>query len=357
MKRSKAKQTHAILNLERTELNPMVPVNLRKIWNPELFQGKKSYKNYFEGWYFKLVDAAEAHILAVIPGISLGEDNEDSHAFIQVFNGKTGDFEYFTFPVDAFSPSSKNFAVTLGKNQFSAESLTVDLNQSGQGIRGELHFENVIPYPKRFFAPGLMGWGSFVPFMQCKHGIVSMNHTLQGTLEIDGEQIAFDKGKGYIEKDWGHSFPSSYIWMQSNHFTDEGISFMLALARIPWLHTNFSGFAGLLWYNGRFHKFATYTGAQITHFEKQEQNLVRITLEDRHFKSDIEAIQGSVWKLKSPHEGTMTHSTFESLTSTINLKVYEKTSGGKRLLFEDHGRNAGLEIMDDTDELLHDLNK
>ncbi|MBN1763426.1 MAG: hypothetical protein JW878_10210 [Methanomicrobia archaeon] len=335
----------------------MVLANLRKIWNPELFQGKKTYKNYFEGWYFKLVDTAEAHILAVIPGISLGKDKENSHAFIQVFNGKTGDFEYFTFPVAAFIPSSRNFAVTIGKNQFSTASLTVDLDQSGQSIRGELHFENVISYPKRFFAPGLMGWGSFVPFMQCKHGIVSMNHTLRGTLEIDGEQIAFDNGKGYIEKDWGHSFPSSYIWMQSNHFTDEGISFMLALARIPWLHTNFSGFAGLLRYNGRFYTFATYAGARITQFEKTERNLVRITLEDRHFKADIEAIQGRVWALKSPHEGTMTHNTFESLTSTINLKVYEKTSGGNRLLFEDRGRNAGLEIMDDTDELFHDLTK
>ncbi|MCK7537696.1 MAG: tocopherol cyclase family protein [Marinilabiliales bacterium] len=28
----------------------------------------------------------------------------------------------------------------------------------------------------------------------------------------------FSGGRGYIEKDWGHSFPSAYVWMQSNHF-------------------------------------------------------------------------------------------------------------------------------------------
>ena len=328
----------------------------RKHWNPEIFQGKKTYTNYFEGWYFKLVDAAEETILAVIPGISLGEDNEESHAFIQVLNGKTGEFAYFTFPVDAFVPSTKKFEVTIKNNYFSTDALKLELNASDKRIHGELQFENLVPYPKKVLAPGFMGWGTFIPFMQCEHGIVSMNHTLRGTLEIDGERIIFNGGKGYSEKDWGHSFPRSYIWMQTNHFTQEGASFLLAIARIPWLHLTVTGFGAVLWYNGRFYTFATYTGAKITRFEKG-RNWVRITIEDKRFALGIEAIQGSVWELKSPYKGTMTKSVFESLTSTITLRLYERTKSGNQLLFEDHGRNAGLEIMDDTDELSHNMNK
>lgn len=201
-----------------------------------------------------------------------------------------------------------------------------------------------------------MGWGTFVPFMQCKHGVVSMNHTIQGTLEIDGEQIAFDGGKGYVEKDWGHGFPSSYIWMQSNHFQREEMSFMLSIARITWLHITFSGFVGVLWVKDRFYTFATYTGAKITQFEKGEKR-ARITIEDKHLELEIEAVQDRVWELKSPEMGTMTRGIFESLTSTLTLRLYEKTKAGRRLIFEDEGRNAGLEIMDDTNELVHDLSK
>jgi tocopherol cyclase len=334
----------------------MVLESFRKIWNPEWFQGKKTYKNYFEGWYFKLVDASEKHILAVIPGIALGETADNSHAFIQLLNGNTGDFGYYTFSIDDFISSATKFEVTIGNNDFSADSLKLDLTNSNHTIRGKLRFENVVSYPKKFRSPGFMGWSSFIPFMQCKHGIVSMNHTLQGALEIKGERIPFDGGKGYIEKDWGYSFPGSYIWMQSNHFTNDDVSFMLALARIPWLHFTITGFGAVLWYNGQFHTFATHTGARITHFEKGDK-WVRITIEDKRFALNVEGIQDTVWELKSPARGTMTESIFESLTATLTVQFYEKTKSGKRLLFEDHGRNAGLEIMDAKDELLRDLNR
>ncbi|MEZ4893124.1 MAG: tocopherol cyclase family protein [Saprospiraceae bacterium] len=37
-------------------------------------------------------------------------------------------------------------------------------------------------------------------------------------LTINGEELDFTGGKGYMEKDWGRSFPSAYFWMQTNHF-------------------------------------------------------------------------------------------------------------------------------------------
>ena len=30
---------------------------------------------------------------------------------------------------------------------------------------------------------GIMGWYRFVPFMQCYHGVVSLNHKLNGTFK------------------------------------------------------------------------------------------------------------------------------------------------------------------------------
>ena len=78
--------------------------------------------------------------------------------------------------------------------------------------------------------------------MECYHGILSMNHSINGTLILNGKTLSFDKGRGYMEKDWGHSFPEGYIWMQSNHFSKKETSIKISVAKIPWLRSSFIGF-------------------------------------------------------------------------------------------------------------------
>ena len=39
-----------------------------------------------------------------------------------------------------------------------------------------------------------MGPFAFFPFMECYHGIVSMDHQVFGKLEINGEIVNFDGG-------------------------------------------------------------------------------------------------------------------------------------------------------------------
>ena len=331
----------------------MVASRLRKLWHPERFQGSISSRNYFEGWYYKLVDAAEHHRLAVIPGVSIGENREQSHAFVQVFNGTTGDFTYFTYDVDDFSASRDAFMVSIADNVFSAREMRLDIDRQDRHIRGALEFENSVPLPSRFFSPGIMGWYTFVPFMECKHGVVSMNHRIVGMLNVDGEDISFDDGRGYIEKDYGHSFPRAYIWMQSNHF-DGDVSFMLSVARIPWLWTEFTGFLGALLFDGKIHRFATYTGARISQFAKQEDG-VSLSIVDKRYRLDIAAKSDRAISLKSPLQGNMTGRIQESLTGTLHLALYEHHGDGDNLVLEGTGRQAGIEIMDDDDVLAADL--
>ncbi len=87
-----------------------------------------------------------------------------------------------------------------------------------------------------------MGWYAFVPFMECYHAVIGFDHPLEGKININGNEIDFTGGRGYIEKDYGKSFPSYYIWMQSNHFETEEISVMASVAKIPWLGSSFDGF-------------------------------------------------------------------------------------------------------------------
>ncbi len=68
---------------------------LPRVFRPEVYQGKNNPRNYFEGWYFKLVDATGNHIWSLIPGVAY---SKDSHSFIQVIQAQTGQTFYNRYP-------------------------------------------------------------------------------------------------------------------------------------------------------------------------------------------------------------------------------------------------------------------
>lgn len=316
----------------------MLTTKLRALWNPDHYQGWGRTHRYFEGWYFKVVSADERHAMAFIPGISMGE-NGDRHAFIQVMDGKACTAEYHRFEASEFRPSEHSFEVWVGDNFFSTQKIILRL----PGISGEIHFKNTTPWPKMLGAPGIMGWYSFVPFMECNHGIVSLHHELEGKLAIDdmnsSHAINMTGGKGYIEKDWGRSFPRAYVWMQSNHFDGtERVSLMASAAHIPWLGSHFIGFISGFWLEDRLFKFATYTGAR--KFLKINHEEVELIFKNPKTELRILAKQAPGTALVSPLSGEMKGKIQESLQATIQVELLEKN----RRIFEGIGRNAGLEV-------------
>jgi hypothetical protein len=314
----------------------------RALWQPSMYHGWGITKSYFEGWYFKIVDPAEKYVFAIIPGISYDEAG-NSHAFIQVLDGKKCQATYLTFSTDSFQPKEDKFALQLGDNFFSADKLVLNLPE----LKGTLHLTGLHPWPKMLGAPGVMGWFSFIPFMECYHGVVSVHHTLQGTLEAGGEPIDFNGGVGYTEKDWGTSFPSSWIWTQTNHFSEsEPISLMASVARIPWLGRHFIGYiVGFQW-QGRLFRFATYTGASM--IAALEDRQVTLMFKDRRYRLEIIATPGLGADLRSPISGQMTGKVNESMQASLEVKLFDRD----QLLFSGIGKNAGLELAGSVEELL-----
>jgi tocopherol cyclase len=321
---------------------------IRSVWYPDEYHGWGRTRRYFEGWYFKLVSPDEQHAMAIIPGIAMAE-NGDQHAFIQVMDGKACQAEYHRFPAGDFRSAAGAFDIQVGNNFFSGEKITLDL----PGISGEISFKNTQPWPKMLGAPGIMGWYSFVPFMECNHGVVSLDHQLEGQLQIKDtrtglSQVAdFSGGKGYIEKDWGRSFPRAYVWMQSNHFdTHDRASLLASAAHIPWLQGHFIGFISGFWLDGKLFKFATYTGART--FLTIKDDTVELIFRNPKSELRILARQAPGTMLKSPMSGEMTGKIQESLQAVLQVELLEK---GKRV-FEGIGRNAGLEVAGEVEVLM-----
>lgn len=332
-------QENGKVSLFELEKRPPLKYHFRKVWNPSWFQGKMGKKSYFEGWYLKSVSADGRHSWAFIPGISL--NGTDSHSFVQAINGKTGKTWYFRYPIEDFQFSVREFSVAVGPNRFSSKGMQLDLQNDTGFFKGRLEFGAFTPFPVSFRRPGIMGWYRYVPFMECYHGVVSLDHHVEGKIEHPEGTILLDHGRGYIEKDWGISMPEAWIWMQTNHFDTAGTSFMLSVAKIPWIGKAFSGFLGFFHHQGKLYPFATYTGAKVEKIEEKGQQLM-VEIKARSFRLTIEALLGEKGSLKAPVSGNMERIIHESIDANIKLTLYDKQN---HIVFTGQGIHAGLEMV------------
>ena len=314
------------------------------MFNPEYFQGWGKKRNYFEGWYFKVLNRDENIAFAVIPGVAMDGDGS-RHAFIQVLDGKRKTAEYHKFEYNSFIASENKFLVSIENNYFSEDAIFLDLPE----LKGKLYFSGNVGWPKPWYSPGIMGPYSFAPFMECYHGIVSMDHSITGKLEFKREVFDFGGGRGYIEKDWGSSFPEAYIWLQSNHFDEPGISIKASVAKIPWLRSSFVGFISGLWLRNKLIKFTTYNGSALKKVRAGIEK-VEITLANKSYLLEILVQRDTATALASPLRGHMDGRIEESMSSELEINLVEIRSG--KSLFRGRGRNAAVEVAGRVEEII-----
>jgi len=309
-----------------------------KIYHPEVFQGNLSRKKYFEGWYYKLVSAGQEQAIAIIPGISVF-NQDDRHAFIQTFNGKDNTSNYHRFSLDEFKAEKGILEISIGNNRFTKNLIHLDLPE----MKGEITFSNMIQPSSTRFSPGVMGWYSFVPGMQCYHGIVSLHHELSGFTTGNFGSINWDNGSGYIEKDWGSSFPACWIWIHCNHFKEASpVSLMASVAHIPWMGRYFPGFITVFWLEGKEYRFASYNHSRMKcHVSK---DIVHLDFQRKDVELSITAHRTETASLHTPQQGQMIGKLNESLSSHIEVNL---SKAGKKIWFSE-GSTAGLDVSGDT---------
>ena len=333
-----------------------------RFYTPGAYHGRDRKGIFFEGWYYKLISADLNQRLAIIPGVFHHPDPQNHHAFIQVLNGMTSQVNYHRYPLEAFHASLRDFNIQVGSSSFYHHGIQLDITGEDQSIQGDLEFEDIHPWPVKIFSPGVMGPYRFAPLMQTYHGILSLDHTIQGNLQVNGMQYNFSNGLGYIEKDWGRTFPRAYIWMQSNHFTQKGVSLTASVATIPWLTSWFRGFLIGLLVDGKLYRFTTYLGSKIETLTVSDEDVSWITAgtkrsdpdgEFNRFRLTIQAERGSAGLLSSPELDGMTPRIFESLTASIKVSLMGLDQEGKsaKVIFEGRGTCGGLEVAGSIEEI------
>lgn len=309
--------------------------------NPAFFRGTHRRRSYFEGWYFKCISADRQHALAFIPGMAISPQGE-RHCFIQVIDAARGKTWYFRYNFSEFQASADSFSVRIGRSSFSADGLKVDINAEST-VKGTLAFSDQHPYPVSRLHPSIMGPFYFIPFMECYHAIVHLTHNIDGFIELDGEMLDFTGGTGYIEKDYGHSFPRTYIWLQASHFDSRDASFVLSRARIPFLGSEFPGFfAYFTDFDSLSVRFATYNRSKINDWQVDKTTgTCSGQLAGKSGTLVFSAQMSGGGVLRAPVDGLMDREIIESISAEVKVSLYDKADN---LVYTGTSRQAGMEI-------------
>jgi len=312
---------------------------LKRLYRPEYFQGHGKRRRYFEGWYFKFIFPDRS--FAVIPGISLTEG--DPHAFIQRIDGDSSEAPYLRFPREEFSARKDRFEVAVGDNVFSLQDVQIQL----PGFQLHAEIGAGTRWPSSLLSPGTMGWYSFVPGMECRHGIIVMDAPVRGSL--NGKDLG--GGRFYLEKDYGRSFPKGWIWLQSNTFADSAASdpasVSVSIARVPFYGRDFTGFLVGVLVGGTVYRFTTYTGAQLEELAVAEDR-VELVLRQHRMLLKLMALRTDGVDLRSPVDGVMEGRVNETLRATVHVEL----SRDGDTVFRGDGTSAGLEVVN-PDMLAH----
>jgi len=271
-------------------------------------------REYFEGWYFK--HQANDKTLALIPGKAA------DGAFIHVV---TDDKSYYiTYPLSEYH---KGDVLTIESNVFSESGIILNIDRPDIKLVGEIKYNNLLP-----IRSDIMGPFKFFP-MECRHGIISMQHDLEGIIQLNDETYDFNAGKGYLESDSGRSFPEAYSWIHCNDFK-ENCSVTTAVAKIPFYGLKFWGCICVVMLNGKEYRLATYKGVRI---ETCEPGIIE--LKQGKYRLLIKVHSEGGHTLPAPRYGKMSHAILEDISCHASFKFTK----GEQVLFDSSSDQASYE--------------
>ncbi|MCB9459599.1 MAG: hypothetical protein H6670_08110 [Anaerolineaceae bacterium] len=324
----------------------------QSVMNPEWYHGHTHSAPFFESWTYKLVSAEQDAVLAIIPGVFMDVTGKNNHAFVQVFDGLSGQTTYFR--MGSFVAEQNAFDLRMDKCQFGPNGFSLNIDNEFGSVQGEVTFGELQPWPVKLTSPGTMGRTGWLPNMEYRHSVLSFDHVINGELTINGKTIDFSGGRGYLKNDWGIAYPQGSIWMQCNHFETPGtaLSGMAYIVPTPF-DGEFAAFSIGLLHDNQLFAFGNYNGAKIGKLEITDDGIEWLLYNNTHELSI---------KASRPATGLITVANREDMDRQIaqTLKAeYEVTlnalDGVRRLpLFAGQGQMGALEI-DQLDALLKRL--
>lgn len=292
----------------------------RKFHKFDNFHYSKTKAPCFEGFYFK--GYSNENIFIIICGYTKSKNN--TVAFLQAtIPGEK--VNYYEYPLDQLITTKKLFTFKIGRNSFSKNGIII--NEDGCNIN--IRFNDFDSWPRTVLSPSIMGSLSHVPKVECKHDVISPHLSMEGNVQINATQLEINRGIGYIDKNWGRSFPKRYFWGHLNGFSDPSISLQFAKGVPSWGPLRIPVHIGFLRINDELHVFRSWKKEKMTminvgHFE--------ILIENKNWKIRIELKIGHSLKLRAPIEGELIDNIVEYAGGEAFVQISKKNEKKNEVL-------------------------
>lgn len=270
-------------------------------------------KDAFEGWFSKIDDPANGLMFSVIWGYST--HRETKHAFIQFQDNLKHESKYVAYPMEELSWTTHPFVLQIGKNRLTEKSMHLELEKDEVRIFGDFSFGALAAIKRSILKPNIMGWLTYFP-NECNHSIISMDHTVQGSLTIGEHSWQIRDAHGYMEKDWGTGFPKEYVWAQVNDWEKSSLAF--GYATVPMLGKHAKGFFLVLHHEGKEYRFSSIECSKMFDFQVTQDSFAAI-IKKGDYLLHLKAKQFNPVMLASPTYGEMKSYIKESLDGRLEL--------------------------------------
>lgn len=275
-------------------------------------------RDYFCGWYYKC--QSETQTVALIPAYH--RRGGVLTASLQV----VAETQSFTVPLPPPKQLKTKPPLLFGTSYIGENGVCLRLSNEQQSVHGVLRFSDRHP-----LSYDIMGPFCFLPFMECRHSVVSMLHRVNGSLTVNGQQYVFRNAHGYSEGDRGYSFPKQYAWSQCFF---EGGSLMLCMADVPIGKFRFTGVLCNIRFRGKEYRFATYLGAKAIKISKGE-----LIIRQDDFILSVKLFPHKGAFLQAPQNGELSRTIRETLLG----RAYYCLRKGKQTLFAFETTRASFE--------------
>lgn len=285
------------------------------------FHGAKKHHSYFEGWYLKQQNEVSA--VALIPAFHVSEEGKQS-ASLQII---TKDISYnLKYPIKKFKANKNRFRIQIGDNIFSEYGCKLNCKEKGFEMKGSLRYS---PFRRPNY--DIMGPFKYVPFMECRHSVLSLSHVVNGSIIINDKEYNFLNHIGYMEGDRGQSFPKRYLWTQCNWGEN---CVMVSIADIPFCGGSFVGCIGSILIKDKEYRIATYLGVKLLYLS---ENI--IYLSQGHLSLLVNLLEPDSKPLYAPLYGNMERTIHESIACKVKYTCIYKD----KVIFEFTSNQASFE--------------
>lgn len=270
----------------------------------------KNKPHQFDGKYYKIkVDELDKHLI-IIQGVNY----KDRECFVQY--AFEGDFKskYHSFSISKLE--TKDDVVYLENNIFAKNLMHIELPE----LHLTANFQN-LDLTKDSEKVSTMGVLKNIPFVQCKHEIISLSRKCDLSINNFNDINLNSKGEIYIERNWGKSFPKEYLWIHCYDQIDgESFEFQFAVAKPKFLGLRPKVHLGILNFKNKTYNFGLQRKTKVRLIDYNSlNNTLSFVIDGKDFQIVCSLNQGFFTEFLSPGKNGMSGKILESLNSNLTL--------------------------------------